>query len=319
MMERLPTDTPIFVAGHKGLIGSAFIRRFEREGMRNILTEPRSELDLRDGRAVQTYFEENRPKVVILCAARVGGIVENRDHPAEFITENLEIQMSVQKAAYLTGVEKFLFFGSSCMYPKICAQPMQESALFSGHLESTSLPYAVAKLSGLVSCLAYNQQYGGSRFLPVIPNNAYGPNDDFDPRSSHVLSALVRKFHDAKLNQQSVVTLWGTGTPRREFVHADDIVDASLFLLLHAPADMQYPVNIGVGRDYSIRELAGLIANVVGFEGIIEFDAEHPDGTAKKLLDSSRLRDLGWEPKIDLENGLRNTYDWFLQNREGAK
>ncbi|MCB0403324.1 MAG: GDP-L-fucose synthase [Bdellovibrionales bacterium] len=315
-MQQLPKDTPIFVAGHRGLIGSAFLRRFEKDGFTNVLTEGREALDLTDQRAVLEYFQLKRPKVVLLCAARVGGIVENRDHPAEFITENLDIQLSVIKAAYQTGVEKFLFFGSSCMYPRECLQPMQESSLFAGRPEDTSLPYAVAKLAGLITCLSYNAQYGGNRFMVAIPNNAYGPNDDFDPKSSHVLSALIRKFHDAKVGNQKSITLWGTGTPRREFVHADDIVDASLFLLLRAPADLQYPINIGVGEDYSIRELASIVADVIGFGGTIEFDASHPDGSPRKLLDSSRLEELGWAAKIELKAGIRETYEWFLDNRE---
>ncbi|MCB0417316.1 MAG: GDP-L-fucose synthase [Bdellovibrionaceae bacterium] len=315
-MQQLPKDTPIFVAGHKGLIGSAFVRRFAKEGFTNVLTEPREALDLTDQSAVLKYFQLKRPKVVLLCAARVGGIVENRDHPAEFITENLGIQLSVMKAAYESGVEKLLFFGSSCMYPRECLQPMEEASLFSGRPEDTSLPYAVAKLAGLITCLSYNTQYGGNRFMVAIPNNAYGPNDDFDPKSSHVLSALIRKFHDAKTAQSDRVTLWGTGTPRREFVHADDIVDASLFLLREAPRELQYPINIGVGEDYSIRELASLVADVVGFKGTIEFDASHPDGSPRKLLDSSRLEKLGWKANIELKAGIQDTYKWFLNDRE---
>lgn len=307
------SDTPIYIAGHTGLIGSAFLRRFQSEGFTHLITKTHSELDLTSQGRVESFFSEHRPSIVFLCAGRVGGILENRGHPADFIMENLSIQLHVIGAAFRNGVKRLFFLGSTCMYPRECPQPMKEQDLLTGMLEPTSLPYALSKLSGLYLCLSLNQQYGERRFLPVIPNNGYGPNDDFNLSSCHVLPAMLRRFHEAKVRRSEVVTLWGTGTPRREFVHADDIADACLYLLRRSPYELELPINIGVGKDYSIRELADMVSEIVGFKGMIEFDAAKPDGAPKKLLDSSQIFSRGWSPKKSLEQGLRATYEWFLE------
>lgn len=310
-------DTPIYIAGHTGLIGSAFLRRFQSEGFTRLITKTHSELDLTSQCRVESFFSEYRPDIVFLCAGRVGGILENRDHPADFILENLSIQLHVISAAFRNGVKRLFFPGSTCMYPRQCPQPMKEQDLLTGMLEPTSLPYALSKLSGLYLCLSLNQQYGDKRFFPVIPNNAYGPNDDFNLSSCHVIPAMLRRFHDAKVSRSEVVTLWGTGTPRREFVHADDIADACLYLLRGSPNEFELPINIGAGKDHSIRELAEMVSEIVDFKGMIEFDAAKPDGAPKKLLDSSQIFSLGWRPKKSLEEGLRATYEWFLKKVAG--
>jgi len=304
----------IFVAGHAGLIGSAIVRRLRREGFSDILTQSRARLDLRDGRRVDGFFDEARSEYVVLAAGRVGGIVENQTYPADFINDNLAIQLNVLKAAQRTGVKKLIFFGSSCMYPRECPQPMAEDILLSARPEPTSLTYAISKLAGTYMCLAYNNQYGDKRFLPVIPNSAYGPNDNFNPKSGHVLSALMSRFHEAKASGAVAVTLWGSGSPRREFVHADDIAGACLHLLQHDVSALEFPVNIGVGSDISIKELAETIADVVGYKGRLEWDRTKPDGAPRKLLDSTRLRSFGWEPRVSLNEGLRNTYEWYVRN-----
>lgn len=304
-------ETRIFLAGDRGLIGSALARRLRADGYTNVITRRRAELDLRDGLAVDRFFQETRPEVVLLAAGRVGGITANLTYPAEFITENLEIELNAIRSAHKAGVERLVFFGSSCMYPRECPQPMAESALLAGIPEPTSLPYALAKLSGVQLCLAYNQQYQQSLFIPVIPNNAFGPHDDFDPKSSHVLSALIRRFHEAKVSKADTVTLWGTGKPRREFIFSDDIADAVLFLV-QQPSLPELPINVGTGVDCEIRELAAVIAKVVGFQGKIEQDTTKPDGAPRKLLDSQRLLSLGWRPRVSLEEGIRRTYDWYL-------
>ena len=241
--------------------------------------------------------------------------MENQRVPADFITHNLSIQMNVLRAAHAVGARKLVFFGSSCMYPRDCPQPMAEDRILTGKPEETSLPYAISKLAGTQMCLAYNKQYGDTRFLPVIPNSAYGPNDNFDPQSSHVLSALIRKIHEARESGSPVVELWGSGTPRREFVHADDIADACCFLLQQDVRGIAFPLNIGTGVDYSIRELAGIIARVLDYAGEIRWDTSKPDGAPRKLLDASRLRALGWEPRVNFEDGIRATYAWFLKTR----
>jgi GDP-L-fucose synthase len=309
----LDKNTRIYVAGHSGLIGSALARRLERENYRGIITAPRAQLDLKRAADVRAFFERERPEVVLLAAGYVGGIVENQRLPSTFITENLVIQLNVMTAAHEVGVQRLVFFASSCMYPRDCAQPMSEGALLTGKPEETSLPYALAKLAGVHMCLAFNNQYGGIRFLPVIPNSAYGPNDDFSPQSSHVISALIRRMHEAKLAKAPFVELWGTGAPRREFVHADDIADACHFLLQRNVSGIAFPINIGVGSDYSIRELACLIARVVEYRGNLKWDKSKPDGAPRKLLDSSRLRALGWQPALSLEEGLKSTYEWYLR------
>jgi GDP-L-fucose synthase len=311
-------DAKIFVAGHAGLIGSAVYRRFAREGYSRLITMSRNQLDLRNSAAVTDFFVETRPEHVVLAAGRVGGIIENQVHPADFMEENIAIQLNVMKAARKTGVTRLIFFGSSCMYPRECPQPMAEEVLLSSRPEPTSLPYAISKLAGTYMCLAYNKQYGDKRFIPVIPNSAYGPNDNFDPKSGHVLSALMSRFHEAKMSGAQAVTLWGSGSPRREFVHADDIADACLHLLQNDVSNLEFPLNIGVGSDISIRELAEAIAGVVGYRGQLEWDRTKPDGAPRKLLDSTRLRAFGWSPKTSFTEGLRNTYDWYLQHAAGV-
>lgn len=305
-------SAPIFVAGHRGLIGSACVRLFMREGFSNVLTRTHAELDLADERVVSAFFAEVEPTVVILAAGKVGGIQQNKSHPADFMTENLQIQTSVLKSVFRHGVERLVFFGSSCMYPRECLQPMSEQLLFTGKLEATSLAYAVAKLAGVQMCLAYNEQYGEKRFIPVIPNSTYGPFDNFDPGSSHVLSALIRRFHEAKQSEAPEVVLWGTGTPRRELIHADDVADAVYFLLQRDTDHCDFPVNIGTGVDYSVAELAQLVARIVGYSGMIGWDKTRPDGAPQKLLDNSRLLKMGWRPRVALESGIRQTYEWFL-------
>lgn len=306
-------DTPIYVAGHRGLIGSAFVRRLARAGYRNVIVRSHAELDLADRGAVQSFFEQTRPRVVVLAAGRVGGILENIARPADFILDNLRIEINVLEAAHRARAERVFFFASSCMYPRDCPQPMAETHLLGGRPEETSLPYAISKLAGLQMCLAFNRQYGDTLYIPVIPNSTYGPNDNFDPDSAHVLAALIRKFHDAKTAGEREVVLWGSGTPRREFVHADDVAEACLFLMDAALAPEQLPLNIGSGAEHSIRELAQIVAQAVGYEGGVRWDASRPDGAPRKLLDCSRLRALGWSgPKVDLAQGVRSTYHWFL-------
>lgn len=308
----MQATSPIYVAGHTGLIGSALLRRLAAAGFANLCVAPHAELELTDAPAVERFFDHARPEYVVLAAGRVGGIIENQTYPADFLEQNLAIQLNVLRAAHRTGVRKLILFASSCMYPRECAQPMAETALLSGAPEPTSLAYAISKLAGMQMCLAYNRQYGETRFLPVIPNSAYGPNDNFDPKSGHVLSALIRRFHDARVEARKSVTLWGTGTPRREFVHADDIADACIHLLRADVSRAEFPLNIGVGRDMSIRELADTVARVVGYTGKIDCDTSKPDGAPRKLLDSSRLTGLGWRPRVDFEQGLRATYQWYL-------
>ncbi|NJN69460.1 MAG: GDP-L-fucose synthase, partial [Nitrospira sp.] len=281
MMHR---DAIIYVAGHAGLIGSAVVRRLERDGYRTLITRRRSELDLQDGRQVSEFFEAIHPEYVILAAGRVGGIIENQMFPADFMDENVAIQLNVLKAARKVGVRRLILFGSSCMYPRDCPQPMAEDVLLLGKPEPTSLPYAISKLVGTHLCLAYNKQDRDTRFIPVIPNSAYGPHDNFDPKSAHVLSALMARFHEAKLTCAESVVLWGSGSPRREFIHADDIADACMQLLRQDELAVEFPINIGVGQDISIRELAELIAGVVGYRGELKWDLTKPDGAPRKLL-----------------------------------
>lgn len=302
----------IYVAGHTGLIGSAVLRRLEREGYRQAIVRTHRELELTDTVATERFFEAERPEYVVLAAGRVGGIVENQTYPADFMNANLAIQLNVLRAAHRVGVKKLILFASSCMYPRECPQPMAESALLTGRPEPTSLAYAISKLAGMQLCLAYNQQYGENHFIPVIPNSVYGPNDNFDPTAGHVLSALIRRFHEAKQTGAQSVTLWGSGYPRREFIHADDVADACLTLLSADITQLQFPINLGTGRDLSIRELAVQVAAVVGYTGRIEWDTSKPDGAPRKLLDSSRMRALGWEPRVDLVAGLKSTYRWYL-------
>ena len=301
----------IFVAGHRGLVGSALIRRLEREGFHNLPKRDRSQLDLANERAVQTFFARERPAVVIFAAAKVGGIKANNDFPVEFLLENLSIQNSVIHAAHDAGVRKLLFLGSSCIYPKFAPQPIPESALLSGPLESTNEAYAIAKIAGIKLCQAYAREYGAN-FISAMPTNLYGPNDNFDLETSHVLAALLRKAHEAKTSGAREIVVWGSGKPRREFLHVDDLASACLFLL--EKYDSPEIINVGCGEDISIRELAELICDVVGFTGELAWDGTKPDGTPRKLLDITKLRNLGWQPTIPLRDGIAQTYDWFFKN-----
>lgn len=307
-------DSLIYVAGHTGLIGSAVVKQLKAAGFNNLLLAHHSELELTDAVATSHFFEKHRPEYVVLAAGKVGGIIENKTYPADFMNANLAIQLNVMKAAHKADVKKLIFFGSSCMYPRECPQPMAEEQLFSGHPEPTSMAYAVSKMAGVQMCLAYNQQYGKTRFLPIIPNSAFGANDNFDPQGGHVLSALIRRFYDAKKTDAKEVILWGSGTPRREFVYSEDIADACIALLTGDTDNLALPVNIGSGDDFSIRELAEKIAKVVGYTGEIGCDTSKPDGAPRKLLDSSRIHKFGWKPKVDFDAGLKNTYEWYLQN-----
>jgi len=311
--ELMESNARIYVAGHRGLVGSAILRRLERGGFANVLTAPREQLDLRDQAAVNAWFEANRPEFVFLVAGTVGGILANSTRPAEFIYDNLMIHATVVHAAYRCAVRKLLYLGSSCIYPRNCPQPIEEDYLLTGLLEPTNEPYALAKIAGIKLCQAYRRQYGCD-FISAMPTNLYGPNDNFDLESSHVVPALIRKFHEAKVAGRRDVVVWGTGNPRREFLHVDDLADACLFLMERYDDDMH--VNVGSGEDVSIRELAEMVRDIVYPEAEIEFDTTKPDGTPRKLLDVSRLHALGWRHSTDLTGGLRATYEWFLSNSE---
>jgi GDP-L-fucose synthase len=302
-----PADR-VYVAGHRGLVGSAIVRRLETEGFERLLLRTRTELDLTDPRAVDRFFADEQPQYVFLAAAKVGGIVANDTYPADFIRDNLAIQLNVIDAAHRHGTEKLLFLGSSCVYPKHAPQPMKEEHLLTGVLEPTNEAYAIAKIAGIKMCESYRRQHG-SRFISAMPTNLYGPNDNLDLETSHVLPALIRRFHEAREAGAPSVTLWGTGTPRREFLHVDDLADACVHLM--RSYDEAELVNIGWGRDIPIRELAELVARTVGYEGALEWDTARPDGTPRKLLDTSRLTALGWAPRIELEEGIRQTYEWY--------
>lgn len=309
-------DAKIFVAGHRGLVGSAIVRRLHAGGFRNLILRERSALDLTCQDAVNQFFSESRPQYVFLAAAKVGGILANSDHPADFLRENLAIQTNVIDAAYRNGAAKLLFLGSSCIYPKHAQQPMAESCLLTGPLEPTNEPYAIAKIAGLKMCQAYRSQYGFNAIC-AMPTNLYGPGDNFSLQSSHVLPALLRKFHEAKMQGATDVEVWGTGTPRREFLHVDDLADACLFLV--EKYDDGRVINVGWGRDQTIAELAQTIRDIVGFTGALRFDRSKPDGAPRKLLDTSRLTALNWVPRIELLEGIRSTYAWFLENRGALK
>ena len=304
-------DARIYVAGHNGLVGSAVLRRLEAEGFSNVLTATRDQLDLRDQAAVNYWFRANRPEYVFLVAGTVGGILANSTRPAEFIYDNMMIHATVVHAAHLFEVKRLLYLGSSCIYPRDCPQPMKEEHLLSSYLEPTNEAYAIAKIAGIKLCQAYRTQYGRD-FISAMPTNLYGPNDNFDLESSHVLPAMIRKFHDAKAEGRDEVTLWGTGSPRREFLHADDLADACLFLMRNY--DDAVHINVGTGEDQTIRELAEMVARLVHPKAKLVFDTSKPDGTPQKLLDVSRLHALGWRHSIELEEGIRSTYDWYLDN-----
>lgn len=304
-------DSSIFVAGHRGLAGSALVRRLRAAGYSKLLLRTSSELDLRNQAAVEDFFRNERPELVLLAAAKVGGIQANDSYPADFIRDNLQIQTNVIDAAYRHGAGKLVFLGSSCIYPKHAPQPMPESCLLAGPLEPTNEWYAIAKIAGVKMCQAYRRQYGFNA-IAVMPTNLYGPVDNFDLQSSHVLQALLRKFHEASVRGDQEVVVWGTGTPRREFLHIDDLADACIFLMERY--DDGDPINIGWDRDISIPELAELIGEVVGFSGQLRFDTTQPDGTPRKLLDTSRMTALGWQPNIPLRDGIAATYRWFSEN-----
>jgi len=304
-------SSKIFVAGHRGLVGSAIVRKLQKEGYTNLILKGREEVDLTRQEEVEKFFEKERPEYVFLAAAKVGGIHANRTYPAEFIYQNLMIECNVIHSAYKCGVKKLLFLGSSCIYPRECPQPMKEEYLLSGYLEPTNEAYAVAKIAGLKLCQYYKRQYG-SNFISCMPTNLYGPNDNFDLNTSHVIPALIRKFHEAKINNKPYVEVWGTGKPLREFLHVDDLADACLFLMQNY--DDEIWINVGSGEEVSIAELANMIKEIVGYKGRIVFNPDMPDGTPRKLLDISRLKSLGWEKKISLFDGLRSTYEWYVEN-----
>ena len=301
----------IFVAGHRGMVGGALIRRFESQGFSNLLVRDRSKLDLRDESPVAKFFAAEKPAVVILAAAKVGGIKANNDYPVEFLLENLQIQNNIIRSAYEKGARKLLFLGSSCIYPRLAPQPISETALLTGPLEPTNEAYAIAKIAGIKLCQAYAREHGAN-FISVMPTNLYGPNDNFDLATSHVLAALLRKAHEAKTRKDSELIVWGSGKPRREFLHVDDLASACVLLL--EQYDAPEIINVGCGEDISIRGLAELICDVVGFDGELTWDANKPDGTPRKLLDVTKLRALGWKPSILLRDGIARTYEWFLGN-----
>jgi GDP-L-fucose synthase len=305
----------VYIAGHRGLVGSALLRDLQKHGYRNIIVRTHNELDLRNTEKVREFFATNKPDAVVVAAARVGGIKANNDLPVEFLLENLQIQNNLISASFDFGVKKLLFLGSSCIYPRLAVQPIKEEALLTGALEPTNEPYAIAKIAGIKLCQAYARQHGAD-FISAMPTNLYGPGDNFDLLTSHVLPALIRKVHEAKMQNRREVVIWGTGTPRREFLHTRDLADALRFLLENY--DMPQIINVGCGYDITIRELAHLVAKVVGFDAELVFDTSKPDGTPRKLLDISRLRQLGWEPRISLEDGVRDTYQWFLGNSRAA-
>jgi len=301
----------VFVAGHRGMVGSAIVRRLQRADFVNILTRTRQELDLMDRASVRSFFEAERPDYVVDAAARVGGIAANFEKPVEFLIENLTIQNNVIQSAADFGVTKLLFLGSSCIYPKMAPQPLTEDALLTGPLEPTNDAYAIAKIAGIKLCQAYAREYG-KNFISGMPTNLYGPNDNFDLHTSHVLPALIRKVHEAKQDGAKEVSVWGSGTPRREFLHVDDLADACFFLLENY--DSPEIVNIGCGEDVSIKELAETVCEVLGFQGSLVFDTSKPDGTPRKLMNVGKLLALGWKPRIGLKEGIRDAYEWFLKN-----
>jgi len=322
MSDSIPApESPIYVAGHRGLVGSALLKRLQAAGYRNLITRTHAELDLTEQAAVRDFFQETRPEYVFLAAAKVGGILANDTYPAQFIHQNLAIQIQVIHEAWRAGVKRLLFLGSSCIYPRNCPQPMREEYLLSGPLEATNRPYAVAKIAGIEMCWAYNRQYG-TRNLAVMPTNLYGPGDNFDLHDSHVLPALIRKMHEAKMRGDESVTVWGTGTPRRELLHSEDLADACVFLmtlpeekfdgLLGGPTPPL--INIGWGEDITIKELAHLVQEVVGYPGRLVFDPSKPDGTPRKLLDTSKINALGWRPRIGLREGIQDAYRWYLEH-----
>ncbi|MCM3216412.1 GDP-L-fucose synthase [Niallia taxi] len=304
-------NSKIYIAGHRGLVGSAILKKLESEGYSNLVYKTSAELDLRNFNEVDSFFKEENIEYVFLAAAKVGGIVANNEFPADFIRDNILIQTNVIESSYKYNVNKLLFLGSTCIYPKFAPQPLKEEYLLTGELEPTNEAYAIAKISGIKMCEAYNKQYG-TKFISAMPTNLYGENDNFDLNSSHVLPALLRKFHEAKINNQDFVEIWGTGNPKREFLYSDDLADACLYLMQNYNGNEI--INVGVGEDLSIKELANLIKGIVGYEGELKFNTSKPDGTPRKLVDVTKLNDLGWSARTGLEEGLRKTYNWFLEN-----
>jgi len=313
-VKSIESQSRIFVAGHRGLVGSAVIRRLKKEGFSEILTATRDQIDLRDQAAVNYWFQANRPEFVFLVAGTVGGIWANSTRPAEFIYDNLMIHSTVVHASYLNGVNRLLYLGSSCIYPRECPQPMKEEYLLTGALEPTNEFYALAKIAGIKLCQAYRRQYECD-FISAMPTNLYGPNDNFDLESSHVLPALIRKFHEAKLEGRGEVVIWGSGSPLREFLHVDDLADACLFIM--GNWDKEIHINIGTGEDLSILQLGEIVLDIVHPEARLIFDSSKPDGTPRKLLDVSRLHELGWHHRISLKEGIEKTYEWFLNHGAG--
>ena len=313
---QLSKTARIYVAGHRGLVGSAVVRALYTQGYHNLILRTHHELDLTEQRAVRDFFSAEKPEAVIMAAARVGGIYANSSKPAAFIRDNLLIQDNVIDAAYKSGVAKFVFLGSSCIYPKLAPQPIKEEYLLTGPLEASNEWYAVAKIAGLKMCQAYRREFG-FRAISLMPTNLYGPGDNFDLKNSHVLPALIRRFHEAKLRNDAKVTVWGTGTPRREFLHVDDMADATVYLMQNY--DDEAIVNVGWGKDVTIHELAEIVMSAVGFKGRLEFDSSKPDGTPRKLLDTERLTRLGWRPKVSLTQGISETYRWFVDNAADAR
>lgn len=306
-------DSKIYVAGHRGLVGSAIFRKLEEQGYTNLVYKTSKELDLRNPKQVEDFFQTEQIEYVFLAAAKVGGIVANNQYPADFIRDNLMIQTNVIDSAYRSGVKKLLFLGSTCIYPKMASQPLKEEYLLTGELEPTNDAYAIAKIAGIKMCQSYNRQYG-TKYISVMPTNLYGPNDNFDLHTSHVLPALIRKFHEAKENNAEFVEVWGTGTPLREFLYSDDLADACVYLINNYEGNEI--VNIGVGKDLSIKELAEKVKETVGFTGELRFDTSKPDGTPRKLVDVSKLNSLGWKATTSLDEGLKKAYDWFLQTEK---
>jgi GDP-L-fucose synthase len=309
-------NSRIYVAGHTGLVGSAVLRRVESEGYGHLITRSHRDLDLRRQVDVEAFFAQEKPEYVFLAGAKVGGILANSTYPADFIYDNIMIQSNVIQAACRSGVRRLLFLGSSCIYPRDCRQPIKEEYLLSGYLEATNEPYAIAKIAGIKMCQAFNRQFG-TRFISAMPTNLYGPGDNFDLETSHVIPALIRKFHESKMKKEPAVTVWGTGAPRREFLHVDDLAEACLFLM--GQYDDSEIINIGVGKEITIKELAGLVGDIVGFKGEIRFDTSKPDGTPRKLLDVDKLHALGWRNRIGLREGIRSTYEWYVENRLKAE
>jgi GDP-L-fucose synthase len=304
-----------FIAGHRGLVGGAVLRHFQDAGFTSLVTRSSAELDLRDPAAVEAFFAAEKPATVVMAAAKVGGILANSTYPADFISDNLRMQVNVLDAAARHGATKLLFLGSSCIYPKFAEQPIREDSLLTGPLEETNDAYAIAKISGVLQVQALRRQYG-VQYISAMPTNLYGPGDNFHPTNSHVLPGLIRRFHEAKESNAPSVTVWGTGTPRREFLHVDDLARACLFLLENY--DAPEPINVGIGSDLSIRELAEMVADVVGYQGELQFDSTKPDGTPRKLLDVSKLHGLGWREEIPFRQGLEETYAWYVQQLESG-